>query len=117
MTRNAELRQALYDARLRLGLSAAPDAAHALLRGLKTLDARLRRQTETAADQVFALGDVRQFADATEHFHRAGRLIILIVNDAHQVQMASAEGPQEPHFFLIRRRRDEQSDPFAVTLQ
>jgi len=50
VTRNAELRQALYDARLRLGLSAAPDAAYALLRGLKTLDARLRRQTETAAE-------------------------------------------------------------------
>jgi cystathionine gamma-synthase len=50
VTRNAKLRQSLYDARLRLGLSAAPDAAHALLRGLKTLDARLRRQTETAAE-------------------------------------------------------------------
>jgi cystathionine gamma-synthase len=50
VTRNAALRQSLYDARLRLGLSAAPDAAHALLRGLKTLDARLRRQTETAAE-------------------------------------------------------------------
>ena len=50
VTRNAELRQVLYDARLRLGLSAAPDAAYALLRGLKTLDARLRRQTETAAE-------------------------------------------------------------------
>ena len=50
VTRNAELRQALYNARLRLGLSAAPDAAYALLCGLKTLDARLRRQTETAAE-------------------------------------------------------------------
>jgi cystathionine gamma-synthase len=50
VTRNAALRQQLYDARMRLGLSAAPDAAHALLRGLKTLDARLRRQTETASE-------------------------------------------------------------------
>jgi cystathionine gamma-synthase len=50
VTRNDALRQRLYDARLRLGLSAAPDAAHSLLRGLKTLDTRLRRQTETARE-------------------------------------------------------------------
>jgi cystathionine gamma-synthase len=50
VTRNAALRQQLYDARVRLGLSAAPDAAYSVLHGLKTLDARLRRQTETATD-------------------------------------------------------------------
>jgi cystathionine gamma-synthase len=50
VTRNAALRQRVYDARTRLGLTAAPDAAHALLLGLETLDARLRRQTETALE-------------------------------------------------------------------
>jgi cystathionine gamma-synthase len=50
VTRDEELRGRLYDARLRLGLSAAPDAAAALLHGLKTLEVRMRRQTETAAE-------------------------------------------------------------------
>ena len=50
VTRNAELRQQLYDARLRLGLSSAPDAAYSTLHGLKTLEARMRRQTETATE-------------------------------------------------------------------
>jgi cystathionine gamma-synthase len=35
---------------MRLGLSAAPDAADALRRGLRTLEVRLRRQTETAQE-------------------------------------------------------------------
>lgn len=50
VTRDGELRQRLYDARLRLGLSASPDAAGALLRGLQTLQMRMRRQTETASE-------------------------------------------------------------------
>ena len=33
---------------MRLGLSAAPDAAAMLLRGLDTLELRVRRQTESA---------------------------------------------------------------------
>jgi cystathionine gamma-synthase len=55
VTRNAELRQRVYDARTRLGLSVAPDAAHALLLGLETLDARLQRQTETAVELAHRL--------------------------------------------------------------
>jgi cystathionine gamma-synthase len=50
VTREPGLRQRLYDARMRLGLSAAPDAAGALLNGLKTLEVRMRRQTETASE-------------------------------------------------------------------
>jgi cystathionine gamma-synthase len=50
VTRDPELRQRLFDLRLRLGLSAAPDAAYSVLHGLKTLDARMRRQTETAVE-------------------------------------------------------------------
>ena len=50
VTRDGELQQRLYDARLRLGLSASPDAAGALLQGLQTLEVRMRRQTESAAE-------------------------------------------------------------------
>ena len=50
VTRDAELRDRLYDARMRLGLSAAPDAAAMLRRGLDTLEVRVRRQTETATE-------------------------------------------------------------------
>ena len=50
VTRDPERRERLYTARMRLGLSAAPDAAAALLRGLDTLDERVRRQTATATE-------------------------------------------------------------------
>ncbi len=48
VTRGPELAQALFDVRLRLGLAASPDSAAALLQGLRTLELRLHRQTETA---------------------------------------------------------------------
>jgi cystathionine gamma-synthase len=50
VTRDAAKRARLYEARMRLGLSAAPDAAAALLRGLETLELRVRRQSESAAE-------------------------------------------------------------------
>jgi cystathionine gamma-synthase len=50
ISRDPELRQRLYDARTRLGLSASPDSAAALLHGLETLEVRVRRQTETASE-------------------------------------------------------------------
>ncbi|HEY3961233.1 MAG TPA: PLP-dependent transferase [Gaiellaceae bacterium] len=50
VTRDAGLHARLRDVRTRLGLQAAPDAAGSLLRGLENLDARLRRQTETATE-------------------------------------------------------------------
>jgi cystathionine gamma-synthase len=50
VTRDAATRDRLYEVRMRLGLSAAPDAAASLLRGLATLELRVRRQTETATE-------------------------------------------------------------------
>ncbi len=50
VTRDEAKTKALYDARLRLGLSASPDAAAALLHGLETLEVRVRRQTASAAE-------------------------------------------------------------------
>jgi len=50
VTRDAARRRALFDTRLRLGLAAAPDAAGSLLRGLETLETRMRRHTESARE-------------------------------------------------------------------
>jgi len=50
VTRDVELYRKLYEARMRLGLSASPDAASSLLHGLETLEMRLARQTETASE-------------------------------------------------------------------
>jgi cystathionine gamma-synthase len=87
VTRDEGLRGRLYDARLRVGLSAAPDAAGALLNGLKTLEVRMRRQTETAAD----------LARRLEADPRAGKvrypgfssLISFDVEDARAVETAT----------------------------
>ena len=50
VTRDADLRERLYRARMQLGLSAAPDAAASLLRGLTTLEVRVRRQSASAGE-------------------------------------------------------------------
>ena len=50
ITRDSELQRRLYETRMRVGLSAGPDAAYSLLRGLETLELRVRRQSETAAE-------------------------------------------------------------------
>jgi cystathionine gamma-synthase len=50
VTRDPEKRERLFTTRMRLGLSASPDAAGALLQGLDTLEVRVRRQTATATE-------------------------------------------------------------------
>lgn len=50
VTRDDKLTQKLRDTRAHTGITASPDAAHALLMGLKTLDVRVARQTETAGE-------------------------------------------------------------------
>jgi cystathionine gamma-synthase len=50
VTRDKELRDRLYRVRMQLGLSAAPDAAAMLLRGLDSLEVRVRRQTASASE-------------------------------------------------------------------
>jgi cystathionine gamma-synthase len=57
VTRDPERRERLYQVRLRLGLSASPDAAASLLRGLGTLELRVRRQTETAIELARRLAE------------------------------------------------------------
>ena len=48
--KNAGHAQRLHEFRTRAGIVAAPDAAWLLLRGLKTLEVRVARQTETATE-------------------------------------------------------------------
>ena len=50
VTRDEEHTRRLSDARTRIGLSAAPDAAQSLLRGLGSIELRLERQTESARE-------------------------------------------------------------------
>jgi cystathionine gamma-synthase len=50
VTRDPDKLQRLKDTRTRLGLSAAPDAALSLLRGLETLETRMARHTQTATE-------------------------------------------------------------------
>jgi cystathionine gamma-synthase len=57
VTRDPAKRERLHQVRLRLGLSAAPDAAASLLRGLTTLELRVRRQTETAIELARRLAE------------------------------------------------------------
>ncbi|HEX6763401.1 MAG TPA: PLP-dependent transferase [Gaiellaceae bacterium] len=50
VTRDDPIAARLREVRTRLGLSAAPDAAGSLLRGLETLDLRMHRHTESARE-------------------------------------------------------------------
>jgi len=54
---NAEHAERLRELRTRTGIVAAPDAAWLLLRGLKTLEVRVVRQSETAAALAARLGE------------------------------------------------------------
>jgi cystathionine gamma-synthase len=50
VTRDPALYDRLKEVRTRIGLTASPDAAAALLHGLETLELRMRRHTETARE-------------------------------------------------------------------
>lgn len=55
--KRAEDAARLKDLRSRTGIVAAPDACYLLLRGLKTLEVRVRRQTETAQELARRLAE------------------------------------------------------------
>ena len=57
VTRDPELTEKLRKIRGFTGITAAPDAAASLLRGLDSLDERMHRQTETASELARRLGD------------------------------------------------------------
>jgi cystathionine gamma-synthase len=78
--RDAEAADALRRFRTVTGVVAAPDPAWLLLRGLKTLEVRVRRQTETAG--VIAERLARHPAVSTVRFPGIGGLISFDVADA-----------------------------------
>ncbi len=90
VTREPAQRQALYEARLRLGLAASPDAAAALLYGLETLELRVRRQTETARVLAARLED--HPAVLRVRYPGFGGLVVFDVadDDARVIETATA---------------------------
>ena len=77
----------LHQVRTRTGIAAAPDPAYLLLRGLKTLEVRVRRQTETATELVQRLRD--HAAVQTVRYAGIGGLLSFDVADgdaAHRVE-------------------------------
>jgi cystathionine gamma-synthase len=74
----------LLDFRTRSGIVAAPDPAWLLLRGLKTLELRVRRQTETARLLAKRLDD--HWAVATVRYPGFGGLLSFDVDDAEKAR-------------------------------
>jgi cystathionine gamma-synthase len=88
VTRDPELRQRLYDVRTRVGLSAAPDSAAALLHGLETLEVRMRRHTESAAEIARRLE--QHPAVAVVRYPGIGGIVCFDVADARAVETSTA---------------------------
>jgi cystathionine gamma-synthase len=88
VTREPQRTQALYDARLRLGLAASPDAAAALLSGLETLELRVRRQTETA--RLLAARLEEHPAVLHVRYPGFGGLVVFDVADDHAREIETA---------------------------
>jgi cystathionine gamma-synthase len=78
--RREEDAERLRDVRSRTGIVAAPDAAWLLLRGLKTLELRVRRQTETATELARRLA--AHAAVANVRYAGIGGLLSFDVADA-----------------------------------
>ena len=78
--RREEDAERLRDVRSRTGIVAAPDAAWLLLRGLKTLEVRVRRQTETATELARRLA--AHAAVANVRYAGIGGLLSFDVADA-----------------------------------
>jgi cystathionine gamma-synthase len=77
----------LHELRTRTGAVAAPDAAWLLLRGLETLEVRVRRQTETATELVRRLGTHPRVENV--RYPGFGGLVSFDVPDARAVETAT----------------------------
>jgi len=78
----------LHDFRSRSGIVAAPDPAWLLLRGLKTLDVRVRRQTETATELVRRL-EAHPAVEVVRHPGFGGLLSFDVTDDAKRVETST----------------------------
>jgi cystathionine gamma-synthase len=87
VTRDPARTARLHDVRTRMGITASPDAAASLIRGLKTLAVRMQRQTESATELARRL----EGHPAVEHvrYPGFGGLISFDVADARAVETAT----------------------------
>jgi cystathionine gamma-synthase len=88
VTRDPEKVQRLREFRSRSGIVAAPDAAWLLLRGLKTLELRVRRQTETAAELARRL-ESHPKVETVRYPGFGGLLSFDVVGDARKVETST----------------------------
>jgi cystathionine gamma-synthase len=85
--RDPETAALLREFRSRSGIVAAPDPAWLLLRGLKTLEVRVRRQTETATELARRLAGHTQVE--TVRYPGFGGLVSFDVADARKVETST----------------------------
>jgi cystathionine gamma-synthase len=85
--RDPETAARLHEFRSRSGIVAAPDPAWLLLRGLKTLEVRVRRQTETAAELARRLEAHPKVE--TVRYAGFGGLLSFDVADARRVETST----------------------------
>ena len=88
VTRDPEKGKRLREFRNRSGIVAAPDAAWLLLRGLKTLELRVRRQTETAAELARRL-ESHPNVETVRYPGFGGLLSFDVAGDARKVETST----------------------------
>jgi cystathionine gamma-synthase len=88
VTRDQEKHERLRQFRHRSGIVAAPDAAWLLLRGLKTLELRVRRQTETASELARRL-EAHPAVEVVRYAGFGGLLSFDVAGDAQSVETST----------------------------
>jgi len=101
--RDAQAAERLREFRTRTGIVAAPDAAWLLLRGLKTLEVRMRRHTETAKEIARRLGE-HPGVERVRYLVRRGR------RSRRRPHRRDLD-PHDPECHEPRRRRLRPRDP------
>jgi cystathionine gamma-synthase len=86
--RDPETAARLREFRSRSGIVAAPDPAWLLLRGLKTLEVRVRRQTETATELARRL-EAHPKVETVRYAGFGGLLSFDVAGDARQVETST----------------------------
>ncbi len=86
--RDPKTAERLREFRSRSGIVAAPDAAWLLLRGLKTLEVRVRRQTETAIELARRL-ESHPAVEVVRYAGFGGLLSFDVAGDARRVETAT----------------------------
>jgi cystathionine gamma-synthase len=88
ISKDPETAERLRDFRSRSGIVAAPDAAWLLLRGLKTLEVRVRRQTEAATELARRL-EAHTKVETVRYPGFGGLLSFDVAGDARKVERST----------------------------